>query len=104
VPNIEPENGEYEGFGLIAPEAASAGGIVLASASGGLTDAVRDCETGFLIPPGDASAWVSKIAEVLEWDAEERADFIANSQNVAQSHYAWSRVAEQTAQVYQSCS
>ena len=100
VPNIEPENGEYEGFGLIAPEAASAGGVVLASASGGLTDAVRDGETGFLIEAGNAQAWAAKIAEVLEWDAETRGNFIANSQEVAQSHYAWSRVAEETARVY----
>lgn len=100
VPNIEPENGEYEGFGLIAPEAASAGGTVLSSASGGLTDAVRDGETGFLIETGNASSWAAKIGEVLEWDAETRRCFIAHSQEIAQSHYAWSRVAEETARVY----
>lgn len=100
VPNIEPANGEYEGFGLIAPEAASAGGVVLASASGGLTDAVRDGETGFLIGAGYADAWAAKVAEVLEWDPATRGGFIANAQNVAHSHYAWERVAQETAQVY----
>ena len=100
VPNIEPENGEYEGFGLIAPEAASAGAVVLASASGGLTDAVRDGETGFLIDAGNAPQWSHKIAQVLEWDAETRHQFIANSQEIAQSHYAWDRVAQETARVY----
>ena len=100
VPNIEPENGEYEGFGLIAPEAASAGGVVIASASGGLTDAVRDGETGFLVEAGNAQAWAAKIAEVLEWDAEARRRFTAQSQELAQSHYAWERVAQETASVY----
>ncbi|UAB79454.1 glycosyltransferase family 4 protein [Erythrobacter sp. SCSIO 43205] len=100
VPNIEPENGEYEGFGLIAPEAASAGGVVIASASGGLTDAVREGETGFLVEAGNRQAWAAKIAEVLDWEAATRRQFIASSQEVAQSHYAWERVAKETAAVY----
>ncbi|MEO1104853.1 MAG: glycosyltransferase family 4 protein [Pseudomonadota bacterium] len=100
VPNIEPANGEYEGFGLVAPEAASAGGVVIASDSGGLADAVIDRETGFLLEPGDARAWADKIVEVAAWSEAERAEFIGRSQSMAQRHYSWSRVARDTVAAY----
>ncbi len=100
VPNIELGNGEYEGFGLVAPEAASAGGVVLAASSGGLKDAVIDGETGFSLPAGDAQAWADKIAKVAGWSAEKRTAFIATSQATAQHHYSWSRVATQTIEAY----
>jgi len=100
IPNIERDNGEFEGFGLVAPEAASAGGVVLAAATGGLKDAVIHGETGFHIAPEDAEKWAAKIIEVLGWDAGARGEFIARSKAKAQSHFTWSRVAAETAQVY----
>lgn len=100
VPNIELANGEYEGFGLVAPEAASAGGLVLAAASGGLIDAVIDGETGFLLPPGDAPAWACKISEILRWSDARRAEFLARSQAEARRHFTWARVARETAAAY----
>lgn len=104
VPNIERDNGEFEGFGLIACEAASAGGLVLAADTGGLSDAVKDGETGFLIEAGNAQEWAAKIRQVLEQDPAERAQFLSRSQELSQSHYSWDRVAAQTAEVYASCS
>lgn len=100
IPNIELENGEYEGFGLIACEAASAGGLVLASASGGLIDAVKDGQTGFLIEAGNAQKWAAKISEQLSQEPADRAQFLSQSQSIAQSYYSWSRVAQQTAEAY----
>ncbi|KEO90883.1 hypothetical protein EH31_07550 [Erythrobacter longus] len=102
VPNIERENGEFEGFGLVACEAASSGGLVLAADTGGLRDAVKDGETGFLIEAGNAQKWAAKIAQVLSQGAEKRAQFLVRSQSIAQSHYSWARVAEQTAEIYTS--
>jgi glycosyltransferase involved in cell wall biosynthesis len=103
VPNIERENGEFEGFGLIACEAASAGGLVLAADTGGLSDAVKDGETGFLIEAGNETQWAAKITQILEQDPRDRAQFLARSKEIAQSHYSWSRVAAQTSEVYTSC-
>jgi len=102
VPNIELANGEYEGFGLVATEAASAGGLVLAAATGGLTDAVVDGETGFLLPPGDAPAWARKISEISRWSDARRAEFLTRSQAAAQRHFSWARVAEETAAAYRN--
>ncbi|MEP1423046.1 MAG: glycosyltransferase family 4 protein [Erythrobacter sp.] len=100
VPNIDPENGEYEGFGLVACEAASAGGLVLAGKTGGLTDAVQDGQTGFLIEAGNAQKWAAKVAQVLSQSPEERAEFLTTSHSLAQEYYSWNRVAKQTSQAY----
>lgn len=103
IPNIEPENGEYEGFGLIACEAASAGGLVLAAASGGLTDAVKDGETGFLIEAGNPAKWAAKIIDLVAQEPAQREQFLIQSQALAQSFYSWERVARETIEAYSSC-
>ncbi|MEQ1495003.1 MAG: glycosyltransferase family 4 protein [Novosphingobium sp.] len=102
VPNIVPTNGGFEGFGLIAVEAAAAGGVVLAADCGGLPAAVRDGQTGFLIPPGDPQAWIRKIAEVEHWDTAPRHSFITSAQNTINQHYRWPRVARQTLTAYRA--
>lgn len=95
VPNIAVAEGTFEGFGLVAPEAAACGGVVLASRSGGLSDAVLDGETGFLLPAGDAAAWAEKIDQIARWNTPERAAFCANASRRAQDHFSWDRVATQ---------
>ncbi|MEL6236574.1 MAG: glycosyltransferase family 4 protein [Pseudomonadota bacterium] len=100
VPNLVMPNGEYEGFGLVAVEGAAAGGLVLAAAEGGLTDAVMDGQTGFLLPPGDAASWLRKIHEILTWSEETRAGFVAEARSLAQRHYSWDRVARDMAALY----
>ena len=96
VPNIPVKSGEYEGFGLVAPEAAAAGGVVLAAACDGLLDAVIDGETGFHIAPGDAAAWQARIAEIAGWTDEKRRTFVTRAQAIAAEFYSWPRVARQT--------
>ena len=53
-----------------AIEAASAGCPVLASASGGLPEIIRDGHTGRLFAPGDAAALARLAAELLDDPAE----------------------------------
>ncbi|MCB2050455.1 MAG: glycosyltransferase family 4 protein [Novosphingobium sp.] len=100
VPNIRIPNGEYEGFGLVAPEAAAAGGLVLASNCDGLRDAVIDTVTGWLLPPGDRDAWARKVNEVVHWDMGKRRTFLQSAVRKAQEHYAWPRVAREVLAVY----
>lgn len=51
-----------EGYGMVVREAMAWGRPVVASAVGGLTDAVEDGITGLLVPPGD----VEGLREALE--------------------------------------
>jgi glycosyltransferase involved in cell wall biosynthesis len=62
----------YEGAGRVVMEAYAAGVPVLASRVGGLPEAVRDGVTGFLLPPGDAKAWVGAIERLIDDSESDR--------------------------------
>lgn len=91
-----------EGFGLAALETASDGGIACASRLDGLIDAVHDGETGFLLPAGEAEAWVRKIEALRRWSPAERAAFVARARDIVAIDYSWARVAAETVDVYRS--
>jgi len=55
----------YESFGMVAIEAMACGTPVVASRAGGLQFTVRDGQTGYLVPPGDAVLLAGAIANVL---------------------------------------
>lgn len=100
VPNIEMANGEFEGFGLVAVEAAAARGVVLASNTGGLRSAVKDGVTGFLIEPGNGPAWAAKIGEIRSWSHARRQAFLDASAAETATHFSWARVARETEAIY----
>jgi glycosyltransferase involved in cell wall biosynthesis len=54
-----------EGLGLVALEAMAAGALVVAAASGGLSESVIDGETGWLVPPGDVDALTAALRDAL---------------------------------------
>src|SRR5207247_232890 len=54
-----------EGFGLALVEASACGLPVVAGNSGGVPDAVRDGETGFLVPAEDPAAFADAISRLL---------------------------------------
>ncbi|MCC7066476.1 MAG: glycosyltransferase [Planctomycetes bacterium] len=55
-----------EAFGLTVREALAAARPVLVSRIGGLQDSVQDGEQGYLLPPGDATAWAIAIRRLAE--------------------------------------
>ena len=61
-----------EGYGVVARQAMAYGRPVVATAVGGLADAVVDGETGILVPPGDVGALRTALVRLLQ-DAEQRA-------------------------------
>jgi glycosyltransferase involved in cell wall biosynthesis len=100
VPNIDVPSRRFEGFGLVAAEAAASGGVVLAADQGGLRDAVIDGITGFLLPPGDAAAWAAAITALRDWPAEGRAAFLGAATASARHAFGWERVARETLAAY----
>jgi glycosyltransferase involved in cell wall biosynthesis len=66
LPSILPEP-----FGLVVIEAMASGKPVVATAPGGPSETVVDGETGFLVPPSEASA-IARALEVLLADPQKR--------------------------------
>nr|WP_298898223.1 glycosyltransferase [uncultured Altererythrobacter sp.] len=102
IPNIDVPSGEFEGFGLVAPEAAAAGGVVLAADRDGLRDAVIDQETGFLLESGNSQEWSKRIVEIANWETAARRQFVARAQRTAIERYSWQRVAQAGHDIYSS--
>jgi phosphatidylinositol alpha-1,6-mannosyltransferase len=55
-----------EGFGIVCLEAAAAARPVIAGRSGGVSDAVLDGETGYLVDPSDPVAIADRILALLD--------------------------------------
>ncbi|MFD1343966.1 glycosyltransferase family 4 protein [Litorisediminicola beolgyonensis] len=100
IPNRDLGSGHFEGFGLVAPEAAASGGVVVSADVGGLRDAVLDKETGFLLPAGDAEHWAAKLVEISNWSKVTREEFVSRSVSAAEWHFSWDRVVRDTFAVY----
>jgi len=60
-----------EGLGVIVLEASAAGVPVVSTRAGGIPEAVRENETGLLVPPGDADALADALIR-LAGDADLR--------------------------------
>ncbi|WP_123691265.1 glycosyltransferase family 4 protein [Allostella humosa] len=67
APSTEPE-----AFGRVPVEAQAMGRPVIATDHGGARETVISGETGLLVPPGDAAALASAIADALDLRMEER--------------------------------
>jgi len=59
----------WEGFGIALVEAMVLGVPTLACRAGGVSEIIRDGETGLLVPPGDADAMAAGIQRLLSDDA-----------------------------------
>jgi glycosyltransferase involved in cell wall biosynthesis len=89
----------HEGLGVAALEAMAAGRPVVASAVGGLGEAVVDGATGLLVPPGDAGALAAALGR-LAADAALRARLGEAGRARVLTHYGAARMAEGTLACY----
>jgi len=84
-----------EGFGISFIEAAASGTPSVAGDSGGVRSAVRDGETGLVVPPTDVQA-VTAAVRLLLVDADRRREMAAAARKAVETHYTWDRVARET--------
>jgi glycosyltransferase involved in cell wall biosynthesis len=88
-----------EAFGMPAVEGAAAGLPVIASRVGGIPEAIDDGRTGVLVPPDDAAALASALAEIAEGPGSIL-DLEAGARTVRE-RFAWETIAAQTLNAYQ---
>ena len=101
MPNIRSNDlTDIEGFGIAALEAAACGVPLVASNIEGLTDAVRHRETGFLVRAEDVKEWQNQLKQIFKWDATKRIAFGKSARKALKQHFNWSRVAQDTVQIY----
>ena len=80
-----------EGFGISLVEASACGLPVVGGNSGGIPDAVRDGETGFLVPPEDPAAVGDAVSRLLA-DAGLARRIGAAGRRAVETYYNWDRV------------
>jgi glycosyltransferase involved in cell wall biosynthesis len=88
-----------EGYGVVAREAMAWGRPVVASAVGGLRDAIEDGVTGLVVPPRDPLALRAALERLLT-DPELRADLGANARRRAEESYSWVAATDSLLAVY----
>ncbi|WP_344298716.1 D-inositol-3-phosphate glycosyltransferase [Sinomonas flava] len=89
-----------ESFGLVALEAQACGTPVVAARVGGLTRAVCDGRTGFLVDGHDPEAWAA-VLEQLHDDPETRTD-LGRAASIYAERFGWEQTAEATRQAYRA--
>src|SRR5437773_1079083 len=80
-----------EGFGIALVEASACGRPVVAGNSGGIPDAVRDGETGFLVPPEEPAAFADAICRLLA-DPAAAQRMGQNGRRAVETYFNWDRV------------
>jgi glycosyltransferase involved in cell wall biosynthesis len=88
-----------EGYGVVAREAMAHGRPVVATAVGGLVDAVEDGVTGLLVPLREPAALRSAIQQLLE-DADLRARLGAAARDAAHERFSWAVATAATIAAY----
>jgi glycosyltransferase involved in cell wall biosynthesis len=104
----------YEPFGIINLEAMACGTPVVASAVGGIPEAVADGETGLLVPveqqteapfePADPAAFSRDLAAAINRllaDPDLRARMAAAGRRRVEEHFAWGAIARRTMALYE---
>ncbi len=92
-----------EGMGLVLAEALLCGAPVIAARSGGVSDIVKDGETGLLIPEREPAALADAIDKLLD-DRELAARLAANGRAWVRERYTPAGVAARFAGVYRTAS
>lgn len=88
MPSRELPNGDVEGFGIVFLEAGSFGKPVVAGNSGGISDAVQDGVTGFLVDPADDTMIADAIIAILR-TPEGAATMGKHAQRRVETQFQW---------------
>jgi phosphatidyl-myo-inositol dimannoside synthase len=97
LPNHSAGGTDFEGFGISFIEASLFGNVVIGGKQGGVKEAVRDSQTGFLFDFDRESAWaeaVEKINELLA-DLKKIKEIQCNGVNYVNVNFDWNKLIDQ---------
>ena len=94
---VLPSYTRAEGFGMVLLEAQACGTPVIGSNVGGISCAIKDGETGLLVPPKDTQRLSRAITDLLEDDALMRKMGLEGMKRV-RDEFTW----EKSTQTYYS--
>lgn len=101
LPAVTDSKGDAEGLGVVLLEAMTYGKPVIASASGGIVDIVRNFETGLLVAPGDARALADAIRSYI--GQPQLASRLAEAGRAhAEQHFGWAAIIGRLTSLYSS--
>jgi glycosyltransferase involved in cell wall biosynthesis len=90
-----------EGFGLVLVEAMALGRPVVATAAGGVSEVVRDGETGIVVPAPDPASLAAAILRLLR-DPSLGQAFGTRGREVARAEFSEQAMCDRAEQVYSS--
>ncbi len=94
----EIEASSMEGFGIVYLEASASGLPVVAGRAGGAVEAVRDGETGLLVPPDNPEALAQTLGKLLA-DDDLRQKFGGAGRRWVEAEMNWDRSAQRLARM-----
>ncbi len=100
-PSVIDDRGDTEGLGVGAIEAYMHRKPVVASAVGGIPDAVRNGTTGWLVPEKDANALADAILDLVNDPVKARRFGEAGLQ-FAEQQFDWERITDRLEQIYRA--
>lgn len=87
----DEKGGQVEGFGIALLEGAAAGALPVSSGTGGMTDVVKDGETGAILPRDDKKA-ADLLSDLLSNSARVE-EIVAGARRQIREHFTWEAIA-----------
>lgn len=100
LPSIETKGGDTEGLGVVLLEAMACGTPVIGSNIGGITDIIKDGETGFLAQPENPKDFAEIIIKLLS-NERMRQRVSRNGLITVKEKFSWDIVTKQFIEIYQ---
>jgi len=97
---VLPSYNRAEGFGIVLVEAQACGRPVIGTTVGGIPSAIKDGETGMLVPPKNPQALAQAIIKLLT-DKELAKKLGESGYKRAREEFSWEKSAERNYEIYQ---
>ncbi len=99
MPNLSVE-GDFEGFGLVALEAASNGTLCVAAGIEGITSAIEHNVNGILLESGNSHEWVRTLDYLLTHPEIVDSKSLEFQKNTLTNSYSWDKMAGEYVRIF----